>query len=146
MAKLFAKTNDARLQFLENELATVTQGAMSISQYFMKVKTLCNEISQLDSESKINENRMRRIITRGLKPEYNGFMTAIRRWPTQPSLTELESLLANQETLAKQMAGISVKDKEEALFTRKSKAIAKTKKAKGVKSKQRRESTQPGGV
>lgn len=73
-------------------------------------------------------------------------MTAIRGWPTQPSLTELESLLANQETLAKQMAGISVKDEEEALFTRKGKAITKTKKAKAVESKQRKESTQPGGV
>lgn len=86
---------------------------------------------------------MRCIITRGLKPEYNGFMTAIRGWPTQPSLTELESLLANQKTLAKQMAGISVKNEEEALFTRKGKAIIKTKKAKAMESKQRKESTQP---
>lgn len=44
------------------------------------------------------------------------------------------------------MAGISVKDEEEALFTRKGKAITKTKKAKAVESKQRKESTQPGGV
>lgn len=49
-AALFWKTNDARLQYLENELATVIQGSMTISQYFLKVKTLCNEISQLDPE------------------------------------------------------------------------------------------------
>ena len=41
LATLFSKTNDARLQFLENELASITQGTLTISQYFMKVKTLC---------------------------------------------------------------------------------------------------------
>lgn len=60
---------------------------------------------------------MRRIITRGLRPEYNGLMVAIRGWSNQPSLVELESLLANQETLVKQMVGAKIKnDEEEALF------------------------------
>ncbi|KAL4193437.1 hypothetical protein AMTRI_Chr06g176900 [Amborella trichopoda] len=52
-ATLFVKTNDARLQFLENELRLV--------------QSLCDEISKLDPESRINEkagetvetNRMR---------------------------------------------------------------------------------------
>lgn len=61
---------------------------------------------------------MRRIIIRGLKPEYNGFITAIRGWPTQPSLVELENLLANQETLTRQMSGVSLKNEEEALFSK----------------------------
>ncbi|KAL4196505.1 hypothetical protein AMTRI_Chr04g183600 [Amborella trichopoda] len=59
------------------------------------VKSLCYEISKLDSESRISETRMRCIIIKGLRPEYNGFMTAIRGWHTQPILLELESLLAN---------------------------------------------------
>ena len=109
LAALFSKTNDARLQFLENELATTTQGSMTISQYFLKVKSLCNEISQLDPESKVSESRMRRIITRGLKPEYSGLMTAIRGWSTQPSLAEMESILVNQETLANQITGVTSK-------------------------------------
>ncbi|GMP23676.1 hypothetical protein CsSME_00001190 [Camellia sinensis var. sinensis] len=50
-AALFSKTNDARFQYLENELTAVAQRSMTISQYFVKIKTLCNEISQLDSES-----------------------------------------------------------------------------------------------
>ena len=45
LATLFSKTNDARLQFLENELTSITQGTLTISQYFMKVKILCQEIS-----------------------------------------------------------------------------------------------------
>jgi hypothetical protein len=94
---------------------------MPISQYFMKVKNICNEISQLDNESKISETRMRRIIIRGLRPEFSGFMAAVRGWPTQPTLLELENLLINQESLARQMAGLSIKESEEALFSGKGK-------------------------
>ncbi|KAL8161569.1 hypothetical protein V2J09_013058 [Rumex salicifolius] len=121
-ASLFSRANDARLQVLENEIGTIAQGQMSISQYFMKVKNICHEISQLDKESAISEARMRRIIIRGLRPEYNSFITAIQGWPTQPSLLELENLLVNKETLAKQMAGLSVKDHEEALYSNKGKS------------------------
>ncbi|KAL5729317.1 hypothetical protein ACHQM5_002288 [Ranunculus cassubicifolius] len=79
-ASLFSRTNDAHLQLLENEIGTIAQGDMSISQYFMKVKNICSEISQLDKESAISKTRMRRIIICGLRPEYNSFMTAIRGW------------------------------------------------------------------
>lgn len=67
---------------------------------------------------------MRRIITRGLRPEYSGLMATIRGWSTQPSLVELESLLANQETLTKQMARVTLKNEseEEALFSSKKRA------------------------
>ena len=116
-ASLFSKTNDARLQYLENELMSTTQGGKSISEYFTKIKDLCREISNLDPKANINEERMRRIIIHGLKPEYNAYITAIRGWPTQPTLIELENLLANQESLCKQMAGVSVKNEEEALYS-----------------------------
>eukprot|EP00268_Persea_americana_P027732 TRINITY_DN27034_c0_g1_i1.p1 TRINITY_DN27034_c0_g1~~TRINITY_DN27034_c0_g1_i1.p1 ORF type:complete len:166 (+),score=37.69 TRINITY_DN27034_c0_g1_i1:368-865(+) len=94
-AALFSKTNNARLQMLENEIGSISQGSMTISQYFLKVKGICHDITQLDAESKITDTRTGRIIIRGLRPEYNGFITAIQRWPVQPSLIELESLLAN---------------------------------------------------
>nr|CAD1832100.1 unnamed protein product [Ananas comosus var. bracteatus] len=101
LASLYSKKNDARLQLLENELMTISQGSMTISQYFMK-----------------------RIIIHSLKPEYNGFITAIRGWPTQPTLVKLENLLANQEALAKQMVGVSLKTEEEALFSSRRKGRA----------------------
>ncbi|KAA0051808.1 UBN2_3 domain-containing protein [Cucumis melo var. makuwa] len=50
-ASLFSKKNDARLQFLENELLSITQKEMPINQYFTKVKFLCREISELDPTS-----------------------------------------------------------------------------------------------
>ena len=64
---------------------------------------------------------MKRIFIHGLKPKYNGFVTAVRGWHTQPSLVELNNPLVNQEELAKQMGNITLKerDEEEALFVRK---------------------------
>ena len=73
-------------------------------------------------------------------------MTTIRGWPTQPSLVELESLLANQEALAKQMARVTVKDEQQALFTRKGKSAMKPRRKETVEANQRRESSQPGGA
>ena len=121
LAKLFSKKNEARLQLLEKELAGISQGTLSINKYFTKVKNICREISQLDPEEKVSEARMRRIITNGLRPEYGGFMAAVSGWPVQPSLVELENLLANQEALAKQMGNFTLeeKDEEEALFIKK---------------------------
>ena len=60
---------------------------------------------------------MRRIIIHGLRPEYRSFVTAIQGQLVQPSLVELENLLANQEALVKQMVGVSLKSEEEALFS-----------------------------
>ena len=114
---LFSKKNDVRLQLLENELMLVAQRDMMITQYFTKVKSLCHKISKLDPASNISDSRMRRIIIHGLRPEYRSFVAAIQGWPIQPSLVELENLLANQEALVKQMVGVSLKSDEEALFS-----------------------------
>ncbi|XP_071704489.1 uncharacterized protein [Rutidosis leptorrhynchoides] len=104
LEKLFTKKNTARLQFLENELAISRQEGMSVSEYFLRVKTLCSEISEIDTNEKISESRLRRYLIRGLKKEYVPFTTSIQGWSTQPSVEELENLLSNQEALAKQMA------------------------------------------
>ena len=42
---LFSGTNDAQLQHLENELMNIKQEDMTITQYFMKIKSLCREIA-----------------------------------------------------------------------------------------------------
>ncbi|XP_071714556.1 uncharacterized protein [Rutidosis leptorrhynchoides] len=102
--KPITKKNTARLQFLENELAISRQEGMSVSEYFLRVKTLCSEISEIDTNEKISESRLRRYLIHGLKKEYVPFITSIQGWSTQPSVEELENLLSNQEALAKQMA------------------------------------------
>ncbi|CAN6708200.1 unnamed protein product [Malus baccata var. baccata] len=117
-ATLFSKRNDTRLQRLENELLSMAQRDMMIAEYFHKVKSICREIYELDPSATIVESRIKRIIIHGLRPEYTGFISAVQGWPTQPSLVEFENLLADQEALAKQMAGVSLRGEEEALYTK----------------------------
>ncbi|XP_037494546.1 uncharacterized protein LOC105639080 [Jatropha curcas] len=90
----FAKKNEAKLQRLENELFSISQQNLTASQYFFKVKSLCEEISKLDPDNEINGTRMRRIIIHGLRPEFKGLVTATRGWATQPTLDELENILS----------------------------------------------------
>ncbi|CAH9133317.1 unnamed protein product, partial [Cuscuta epithymum] len=119
LAALFARTNDAKLQRLENDLLSVSQQDISVSQYFNKVKAICDEISKLDPQNAITDTRKRRIIIHGLRPEFNGIITATRGWAKEPTLTELESLLANQEALDKQISKVLIKEDETALYSNK---------------------------
>lgn len=50
LERIFSKKNTARLQFLENDLAMLKQEGMSMSEYFLRVKNICAEISELDAE------------------------------------------------------------------------------------------------
>ena len=103
-----------------------TQGTLPINAYFQKIRNLCREIEQLDLESKIGEARMRMIICNGIRQEYKSFITAIQGWPIQPSLNELENILASQEALLKQMTQVSIKENnEEALFSNNKKGEGK---------------------
>ena len=77
---------------------------MSILEYFLKVKNICAEILELDPNEKISEARLRRFLIHCLQKEYNPYVTSVQSWDKQPSVEELESLLSNQEALAKQMA------------------------------------------
>ena len=80
--RLFTKKNTARLQFLENELAMVTQGNSSIEEYFLKVKNLCSEISELYAKEPVSEARLRRYL--GLRKEFMPFVSSIQGWANQP--------------------------------------------------------------
>ncbi|KAG6471062.1 hypothetical protein ZIOFF_072158 [Zingiber officinale] len=84
--KLFNKKDEARLQHSENDLAKATQ------------------------EEAISEARIQRNIVHGLRPEYIPFVTSVQGWAQQPSLEELESLLSSQESLAKKMVEVSLKE------------------------------------
>ena len=107
---------------------------MTINQYFTKVKSLCREISELDPTSAILESRMRRIIIHGLKSEYRSFIATIQGCVVQPSLIDLESMLASQEALAKQMSEVIIKsNNEEALFSGQRRGHSKFQKKVGSK-------------
>ncbi|KAH0743105.1 hypothetical protein KY290_031098 [Solanum tuberosum] len=115
---IFTKKNDARLQRLENELLSISQQNMTISQYFSKVKYLSDEISKLDPENAITDTTMRRIIVHGLRLEYKGTITATRGWAIESTLSELENLLANEEDLEKPLSSLIINDEDKTLFTK----------------------------
>ena len=91
---------------------------MSIIDYFLKIKTLCAEISDLDSEEPISKARLRHYLIHGLRKEFMPFISSIQGWTNQPSVVELENLLSNQEALVKQMTGKHVPDVEDAFFAK----------------------------
>ena len=87
---------------------------MTISQYFTKVKPLCDEIRKVVAESTINEARTRRIIIRDLDPKYSDLVKVTRGWATQ--LFSRIRILASQEDLDRQRSKVSIKEEENALF------------------------------
>ncbi|KAK8940855.1 hypothetical protein KSP39_PZI009825 [Platanthera zijinensis] len=97
------------------------------------MKSLCAELSALDPDEPISEAKLKRHIIRGLRKEYVAFVTSVQGWATQPSLLELENLLASQESLARQMAGVTVSEgASDALFTEKKKRWEGKKKQTAV--------------
>ena len=62
LERLFTKKNTARLQVMENELAILTKGGMSISEYFLRVKGICVEISEIDADEIIGDAISRRFL------------------------------------------------------------------------------------
>ncbi|KAJ6832875.1 uncharacterized protein M6B38_342070 [Iris pallida] len=118
LERLFTQKNTMRLQFLENELAGMTQGNLSISEYFLKVKNLCSEISELDTEEPISDARLRCYLIRGLRKEFMPFISSVQGWANQPSIIKLENLLSNQEALVKQMTKMSVSSIDDVLYTK----------------------------
>uniref|UniRef100_A0A3Q7I3K4 Retrotransposon gag domain-containing protein n=1 Tax=Solanum lycopersicum TaxID=4081 RepID=A0A3Q7I3K4_SOLLC len=78
LERLFTKKNTTRLQLFQNELAMLQQGDMSISYYFLRVKSICAEILEIDIEEKISIPRLGRYLIRGLKKEYGPFVTSVQ--------------------------------------------------------------------
>ena len=70
---LFSKKNDTRLQLLENELLSISQRDITITQYFHRNKLIYWEITKLDPKSVMGEAQIKRIIIYGLRPEYRSF-------------------------------------------------------------------------
>ena len=80
LQKLFTKKNTARLQFLENKLAMVTQDNLFVEEYFLKVKNLCYEISELDAEKSVSDARLQRYLICGLRKEFMPYVSSIQGW------------------------------------------------------------------
>lgn len=95
LERLFTQKNTMRLQYSENELVAMTQGNSSISEYFLKIKNLCAEISELDADKPINDAQLCRYLILDLRKEFMIFIMSVQRWANQPSIIELENLFSN---------------------------------------------------
>lgn len=62
---------------------------MSISKYFLQIKSICAKISELYLDENISDVRLQQFLIQGLK-EYIPFVTYIQGWVKQPSIEELE--------------------------------------------------------
>ncbi|KAF7839857.1 Retrovirus-related Pol polyprotein from transposon TNT 1-94 [Senna tora] len=65
----------------------------------------------IDPQNPITETRMKMIIVHGLRLKFHGLVTATRGWAEEPTLIELENILANQGTrwLARKPAEMELK-------------------------------------
>ncbi|KAG5630535.1 hypothetical protein H5410_002252 [Solanum commersonii] len=84
----FTKKKNVRLQRLQNELLSISQWNMMISQYFSKT-------------------RMKRIFVHGIRPEYKSIITATCSRPQNQFYLNLEKQLS-----------ILLKDKDKSLFNK----------------------------
>ena len=64
----------------------IEQDNMTINQYFIKVKNLCQEIIQLEEKTKIDDGTKKISILNGLRLEYSLFIVTIQGQATQPSI------------------------------------------------------------
>lgn len=78
LERLFTKKNTMQLQYLENELAGTTQGSLSIEEYFLKIKNLCSEISELDMKEPVSDACLHHYLIRGLRKEFMPFISSVQ--------------------------------------------------------------------
>ncbi|KAG5572291.1 hypothetical protein H5410_062057 [Solanum commersonii] len=97
MATIFTKKNDERLQWFENELLSISQ--WNILRMLHRDKNEENHCSW----SKVGVQR---------------HSTATRGWAREPTLSELENLLANEEDLEKPLSSLTIKDEDKTLFSK----------------------------
>ena len=102
---------------------------------------------------------MRQIIIHGLRSEFDDLIIAINGQVIEPTLIELENILANQEKLDKQMLGVSIKNGDKALYIKKGNYFNKghsstkfqpqenkTKRSNNWQQRQKKKSYQQGGA
>ncbi|KAF2322192.1 hypothetical protein GH714_008350 [Hevea brasiliensis] len=121
---------------VEDELWHHIEDAKVPKEAWDTLAELVTRTNEIKLQRLENELRVRRIIIHGLKLEYATLVTATRGWAKEPTLTELENLLANQEALKKQISGVTFKDEEKALFSNKKKNFKE--KFKNGEGKQRK--------
>ena len=95
LVQMFAKNTRARKIQLKNELNTVERKNMSINDYTLKIKSICESLASInvtvDDDDKIE------VCLRGLGPQYKSFAMSIQTRENMPSFADLVSMLIVEE-------------------------------------------------
>ena len=93
--QMFATNTRARKIQLKNELNTVERKNMSVNDYTLKIKSICESLASInvtvDDDDKIE------VCLRGLGPQYKSFATSIQTRENMPSFADLVSMLIIEE-------------------------------------------------
>jgi hypothetical protein len=95
LVKLFAVNTKARKLQLKTELNTLEKGKMSVNEYALKIKSICESLASINV--KVEDDDKVEICLRGLGPKYKSFKTSILTRDNIPSFPDLVSMLVVEE-------------------------------------------------
>ena len=95
LVKMFATNTKARKIQLKNELHTVERKNMSISDYALKIKGICENLASINVS--VDDDDKVEVCLRGLGPQYRAFATSIRTRENIPDFADLVSMLIVEE-------------------------------------------------
>ena len=114
MVQMFATNTRARKIQLKNELNTVERKNMSVNNYTLKIKSICESLASInvtvDDDDKIE------VCLRGLGSKYKSFATSIQTRKNMPSFADLVSMLIIEEKSLEHVSLQSKGNLEQQLF------------------------------
>ena len=95
LKKIFTTNTTVRKLQLRQELNNMQQRDMSITNYTLKIKELCDALGSINVV--IDDDEMVRICLEGLAPRFSTIRSAILARENQPSFFDLQSILLVEE-------------------------------------------------
>ena len=95
LVKLFEVNTKARKLQLKTELNILEKGKMSVNEYALKIKSICESLASINV--KVEDDDKVEICLRGLGPQYKSFKTSILTRDSIPSFPDLVSMLVVEE-------------------------------------------------
>ena len=95
LVKMFATNTKARKIQLKNELHTVEKKSMSVSDYALKIKGICESLASINVA--VDDDDKVEVCLRGLTPQYKAFKMSIQTRENIPNFAELVSMLIIEE-------------------------------------------------
>lgn len=104
----FYQVSKSKVMQLRRELVKCNRGSSNISEYFNKVKSICDELAAIGEIISDEDKAMYLLF--GLGDEYNVFVASVMAKPPTPSFNELRPLLLQHEAMFKAEKGKTKKE------------------------------------